>query len=146
MKVLTVLVILGICCTALAQTSPSTSSDAEEEVSAVQKQWLEAEQHGDASALDRILDDDFVGSGPGGDVIRKSDLVASTPGDQPKGFLNQNLADIIVKAFGRTVVVLGKLVDPNDKTHQVRFSMVYEKRANQWKMVAAQLVPVVVQS
>jgi hypothetical protein len=106
----------------------------------------EAEQHGDAAALDRILDNDFVGSGPSGDLIRKSDLVVPAPGEQPKGFLNQNLSDVTVKAFGRTVVVLGKLVDPNDKTHQVRFSMVYERRANQWKMVAAQLVPVVVQS
>ncbi len=130
----------------MAQSSPATSGDAEEEVAGVQKQWLEAEQHGDAAALDRILDDEFVGSGPGGNVIRKSDLVATVPADQPKGFLNQSLADLTVKAFGRTVVVLGKLVDPNDKTHQVRFSMVYEKRANQWKIVAAQLVPVVVES
>ena len=146
MKILAVLVVLGICCTAVAQTSSAASSDAEEQVAGVQKQWLEAEQHGDAAALDRILDDDFVGSGPSGDLIRKSDLVATVPADQPKGFLNQNLSDITVKAFGRTVVVLGKLVDRNDKTHQVRFSMVYERRANQWKMVAAQLVPVVVQS
>jgi|SRR5271157_1671653 len=145
MKILGLFVILGLCYAALAQTSAPSKGDAEEEVARVQKQWLEAEQHGDAAALDRILDDDFVGSGPGGNVLQKSDLVVAAPGSQPRGFLNQKLADTTVKAFGRTVVVFGKLVDPNDKTHQVRFSMVYAKRSDQWKMVAAQLVPVVVQ-
>ena len=145
MKILGVLVIVGVCCAALAQTSAPTKGDVEEEVARVQKLWLEPEQHGDAAALDRILGDDFVGSGPGGNLLQKSDLVVAAPGSQPKGFLNQNLADTTVKAFGKTVVVFGKLVDPSDKTHQVRFSMVYTKRADQWKMVAAQLVPVVVQ-
>ena len=145
MKILGLLVILGVCCAALAQTSTPTKGDAEEEVARVQKLWLDAEQHGDAAALGRILDDDFVGSGPGGNLLQKSDLVIAAPGSQPRGFLNQNLADTTVKAFGRTGVVLGKLVDPNDKTHQIRFSMVYAKRGDQWKMVAAQLVPVVVQ-
>ena len=50
-----------------------------------------------------------------------------------------------MKAFGKTVVVFGKLVDSGNKTHQIRFSMVYVKRADQWKMVAAQLVPIVTQ-
>lgn len=145
MKILNLLVILGVCCGALAQTSIPLKGNAEEEVTRVQKQWLEAEQHGDAAALDRILDDDFVGSGPGGDLLQKSDLVIAAPGSQPRSFLNDNLADTTAKAFGKTVVVLGKLVDSNDKTHQTRFSMVYVKRADQWKMVAAQLVPVVTQ-
>src|SRR5271157_2485807 len=116
MKILGVLVIVGVCCAALAQTSAPTKGDVEEEVARVQKLWLEAEQHGDAAALDRILGDDFVGSGPGGNLLQKSDLVVAAPGSQPKGFLNQNLADTTVKAFGKTVVVFGKLVDPSDKT------------------------------
>jgi hypothetical protein len=144
MKFLGVLFILGVCYAVLSQTSTPTKSNAEDEVASVQKLWLEAEQRGDAAALDRILDDGFVGSGPGGNLIQKSDLVVTAPESQPRNFLNQNLADTTVKAFGNTVVVLGKIVDSNDKSHQVRFSMVYEKRANQWKMVAAQLVPVVV--
>jgi hypothetical protein len=40
MKILAVLVVLGICCTALAQISPAASGDAEEKVAGVQKQWL----------------------------------------------------------------------------------------------------------
>ncbi|MFZ0911928.1 MAG: nuclear transport factor 2 family protein [Candidatus Korobacteraceae bacterium] len=145
MKMFSLLVMVGLCCTALAQTPAPAKGNSEEEVSKVQQQWLEAEQHGDAAVLDRILDDDFVGSGPGGDLLQKSDLVIAAPGSQPRSFLNENLADTTAKAFGKTVVVLGKLVDSNDKTHQTRFSMVYVKRADQWRMVAAQLVPVVTQ-
>jgi ketosteroid isomerase-like protein len=145
MKMFSLLVMVGLCCTALAQTPAPAKGNSEEEVSKVQQQWLEAEQHGDAATLDRILDDDFVGSGPGGDLLQKSDLVIAAPGSQPRSFLNENLADTTAKAFGKTVVVFGKLVDAGNKTHQIRFSMVYVKRADQWKMVAAQLVPVVAQ-
>jgi ketosteroid isomerase-like protein len=145
MKMFSLFVMVGLCCTALAQTPAPAKGNSEEEVSKVQQQWLEAEQHGDAAVLDRILDDDFVGSGPGGDLLQKSDLVIAAPGSQPRSFLNENLADTTAKAFGKTVVVFGKLVDSGNKAHQIRFSMVYAKRADQWKMVAAQLVPVVAQ-
>jgi len=106
-----------VCYAVLSQTSTPTKSNAEDEVASVQKLWLEAEQRGDAAALDRILDDGFVGSGPGGNLIQKSDLVVTAPESQPRNFLNQNLADTTVKAFGNTVVVLGKIVDSNDKSH-----------------------------
>lgn len=145
MKTFVLLAMLGVCCSPLAQTSAPAKANAEEEVGKVQQLWLDAEQHGDAATLDRIVDDDFVGSAPGGNLLQKSDLVVPSPGSQPRGFLNQNLADTSVKAFGKTAVVFGKLVDAHDKSHQIRFSMVYTKRADQWKIVAAQLVPVVTQ-
>jgi hypothetical protein len=145
MRILGVLIILGACTAALAQTTAPAKLNSEDQVVAVQKLWFAAEQRGDAATLDQILDDGFVGSGPGGNLIQKSDLVVTAPGPQPKGFLDQTLVDTTVKAFGNTVVVMGKIVDSNDKSHQVRYSMVYTKRADQWKMVAAQLVPVVVQ-
>ena len=45
MKMFSLFVMVGLCCTALAQTPAPAKGTAEEEVAKVQELWLNAEQH-----------------------------------------------------------------------------------------------------
>jgi len=126
-----------VSCNLLAQ---SRTSSGEEAVLKTTQSWLEAEQQKDVPALQRIISDDFVGSGPGGSTIDKEMIVNMPEGAKP--FNKTKLTSLSAKVFGVSAVVFGKLetTDPSDPP-VMRFSMFYVKRGGDWKMVAAQLVP-----
>jgi len=115
---------------------------AEDELIAVVREWLAAEQSGDRAALNRIIADDFIGSAFGGNVVSKDDLVPSEGEDSPR-FPSSTLKESTVRAFGTTAVVMGRLALENaGQPGQIRFTFVLMKRQSGWQMVAAQLARV----
>jgi len=115
---------------------------AEDELRAVVREWLAAEQSGDRAALNRIIADDFIGSAFGGNGVSKSDLVPSEGEDAPR-FPSSSLKEYKVRAFGATGVVMGRLALENAALPgQIRFTIVLLKRQAGWQMVAAQLARV----
>jgi len=61
--------VLGLLLALVAACSPpallrggSSGGDAQDEIAAMEREWMEAVQHQDSVALDRIIADDFVGS------------------------------------------------------------------------------------
>lgn len=121
-----------------AAFAQSKSPD-EAAVLSLQQQWLEASQKADDEALRQIIDDSFVGSTPNNHIINKQTLVsASAP-----SFTNTHFFDLKASVIGDTAVVFGNLVTPGNPT-ALRCAMVYTKRAGTWRMIAAQLVPVMV--
>lgn len=128
---------LLLCCgTLLAQNGPD-----QEAVLKTENAWLRAEQQGDIPALQSIIADEFVGSGPNGATIDKEMITNVPEGAHP--FDKAKLTDVSASVFGPSAVVFGKIETTNPQDPPVmRFAMFYLKRAGQWKMVAAQLVPV----
>ena len=115
---------------------------AEDELIAVVREWLAAEQSGDHAALNRIIADDFVGSAFGGNVVSKSDLIPTEGEDAPR-FPSSSLKESTIRAFGATGVVMGRLAVENaGQPGQLRFTIVLMKREAGWQMVAAQLIRV----
>lgn len=138
MKGYVCLVVLLLAGVSIAQT---TQTSEEQAVLKVQQTWLVASQAKDSATLHKILADSFVGCPPGGGLVDK-EMVANVPeGDTP--FDHQKLTDLSVKVFGTSAVVFGKLVStkPEDKSINTRFAMFYVKRAGEWQLAAAQLVP-----
>lgn len=122
----------------IAQTN---TKSAEEDVVKTTNAWLHASQTKDVETLKRIIADDFVGSGPGGNGVDK-EMITGTP-DGATPFDNCKLTDLSAKAFGNTAVVFGKLSSNSPVGPAItRFAMFYMKRGGEWKMIAAQLVPV----
>jgi len=115
---------------------------AEDELIAVVREWLAAEQSGDRAALNRIIADDFIGSAFGGNVVSKSDLIPTEGEDAPR-FPSSSLKESTIRAFGATGVVMGRLAVENaGQPGQLRFAIVLMKREAGWQMVAAQLIRV----
>ena len=114
----------------------------EDELMAVVRAWLAAEQSGDRAALNRILADDFIGSAFGGNVISRDDLLPPEGEDAPR-FPSTSLRESAVRAFGTTGVVMGRLaMESPGQPGQIRFTIVLTKRPVGWQMVAAQLARV----
>ena len=139
MKVYVCLFMLLFAGVLFAQSSAPKSE--EEAVLKTESAWLEAEQKSDVLALQSIIADEFVGSGPNGATIDKEMIVSIPEGAHP--FEKSKLTDVSAKIFGMSAVVFGKLQTTNPQDPPVmRFAMFYVKRGGQWKIVAAQLVPV----
>ena len=118
-----------------------TNSADEQAVLNIENAWLQAEQQRDIPALQSIIAEGFAGSGPNGAAIDKEMIINIPEGAHP--FDKTRLMDVSAKTFGTSAVVYGKMVTTNPQDPPVmRFAMFYVKRAGQWKMVAAQLVPV----
>ena len=127
---------------ALAQTTakPEANNGAEQTVLKLTQEWLDAEEHLDRAVLNRIIADDFLGTGPMGTTVSKTDVI---PGEGSGGHgLAISGLDIKVRIFGDTGIVTGRGV-PKAKDHpELRFTVVFVKRAGQWQMVAGHLSPV----
>jgi len=127
---------------ALAQTTakPEPNNFAEQTVLKLTQEWLAAEEHTDREVLNRIIADDFLGTGPMGTTVSKTDVIPAE-GSGGHGLAISGL-DIKVRMFGDTAIVTGRGVPKAKDRPELRFTVVFVKRANLWQMVAGHLSPV----
>ena len=124
---------------ALAQTpnKPEPANSAEQIVLKLTQEWLDAEDKVDRAALNRIIADDFLGTGPMGSTVTKTDVI---PGE---GTGAHGLAitgkDINARVFGDTAIITGRGVPKVQDRPEMRFTVVFVKRADRWQMVAGHL-------
>lgn len=132
--------------TAFAQktaTSAAPNASAEETVALATQAWLDADERQDRAALDKIIASDFQGTAPGGRTVYKRDVLPEA--GAPEGHrLGINALDVKARVFGDTAIVTGRGVPktPERPDHgELRFTLVFVKRASSWQMVAAHLSP-----
>ncbi len=122
-----------------AQTTakPEPNNSAEQTVLKLTQEWLEAEDRVDRAALNRIIADDFLGTGPRGNTLTKTDVI---PADGVTHGLAISGQDIKVRVFGDTAVVTGRGVPKGaPERPELRITVVFVKRADRWQMVAGHL-------
>jgi len=106
---------------------------------ALNREWGEAEIRHDEAALQRILDDRFVCTWPGGKTVDKAGFMAAV---LQGSFISQTLSDEITLIHGDTAVsvatdtVTGFADNGAEETHVLRFTATYIKRAGQWRAIA----------
>ena len=124
---------------ALAQTTakPEPNNSAEQAVLKLTQEWLDAEDRVDRAALNRIIADDFLGTGPMGTTVSKTDVIPQE-GSGGHG-LAINGQDIKVRVFGDTAIATGRGVPKAKDRPELRFTVVFVKRADRWQMVAGHL-------
>ena len=124
---------------ALAQATakPEPNNSAEQTVLKLTQEWLDAEDRTDRAALNRIIADDFLGTGPRGTTLSKTDVI---PGEGSGGHgLAITGLDIKVRVFGDTAIATGRGVPKVQDRPELRFTVVFVKRADRWQMVAGHL-------
>ena len=124
---------------ALAQATakPEPNNSAEQTVLKLTQEWLDAEDRVDRATLNRIIADDFLGTGPMGTAVSKTDVIPQE-GSGGHGLAITGL-DIKVRVFGDTAIATGRGVPKVQNRPELRFTVVFVKRADRWQMVAGHL-------
>lgn len=137
----TIFLVLALCvglALAFAQ-KPKTApnSKPENQVAQVERDWLAADAKGDAASLRRIISDDFIGSSFDGKLLGKEDIIPEDSG--PGGFAGALPGETNVRVFGDTGVLFGIINTGGPQARQIRVTLVCQKRAPGWQIVAAQM-------
>ena len=114
------------------------NSNPEDAVSQLVQAWLNAESEGDTTALDKLIADDFMGTGPGGNILNKSDIVPPAGGERPR-MPKSRVKESSVRLFGTTAVAMGSVVYETLPQPGFRFTLVFLNRGQGWQMIAAHL-------
>ena len=123
------------------RTSAAAATEDEASVLRVQREWMEAIRDKDATALDRILADDYTYTDSRGRVSNKADSLrqARSVGGRMTSF---QTSDEKAHIFGDTAVVTGRLRvegvsggEPYDA--EVRFTDILARIEGEWRAVAA---------
>ncbi len=126
---------------AFAQTTakPEQNNSVEQAVLKLTQEWLEAENRVDRAALNRIIADDFLGTGPMGTTVSKTDVIPRE-GSEGRGLAISG-QDIKVRVFGDTAIVTGRGVPKTQEQErgELRFTLMFVRRVDTWQMVAAHL-------
>ena len=108
----------------------------EDQILQLERDWLAASGKGDVVLLRRIVADDFMGESTDGRLLSKEDVIPREPG--ASAFEGALPTETNVRVFGNTAVLMSylKMIDSGEL---VRITHVYQKRAQNWQMIAAQL-------
>ena len=103
--------------------------------------WTDAALKKDASALDKILADDWVGQGSTGTSTKAQALAELKSGDNKLD--SQTLGDMKVRVFGNTAVVTGSDDEKSsykgkDTSGHWIWTDVFVKRQGRWQAAASQ--------
>jgi Domain of unknown function (DUF4440) len=109
----------------------------EDQVAQLERDWLAADGKGDLVSLRRIIADDFIGSSFDGSLLSKDDIIPQTGG--PGGFAGAAPGETIVRVFGDTAVLMGVITPGGPQPKAIRVTLVCQKRAGVWQMIAARL-------
>jgi uncharacterized protein (TIGR02246 family) len=101
---------------------------------------IQAQVHADATALDRIYADDFIGVGPSGTVRTKPQVIADFTSGNLK-FQSITTDEVQVRVYGNTAVETGlSTMTGQDKGKDVprdtRFTRVWVNQRGRWRLVA----------
>lgn len=121
-----------------APRSMAQASKVEDTVLQLVQAWLNAESGGDTAALDKLIAEDFIGTGPGGNILNKSDIVPPAGEERPR-MPKSHVKDSAVRLFGNTAVVMGSVAEETQDQPGFRFTLVFLNRGQGWQMIAAHL-------
>ncbi len=130
-------------CIALGQkqsASNDQSRSVEQEIRQLDDERIQAQIGADASTIDRIYADDFIGVGPSGTVRTKSQVIADfTSGSLKFQFITTN--EVQVHIYENTAVETGlstMVGQDKDKTvpRDTRFTRVWVRQKGHWRLVA----------
>ena len=138
--ILLAIVASGFCAVEARQSS---QADVENYIKMSESQWAEVDVTRDATVIERILADDFVGVAPDGSPYTKPDEVRSANGPE-RQYVSNHLVDIKVRFYGDTAVAQGS--EAWEKRNGVRGKYVWTdtwiRRNGKWQIVAAEDVQV----
>jgi ketosteroid isomerase-like protein len=140
-RALTVCVAGALICT-VPHTAKGQES-VEKKVMQLEHDWAEADQKGDAAAMERYEAPDFTFTTPDGAVTGRADDINDLKTGNFKAEAIE-LNDLKVRVYGKAAVVTGKATLKNCKWHgkdisgDYRFTDVWADTGGKWQVVASQ--------
>ena len=121
-------------------TTGTQRSSIEQAIKQLDDERIQAQVGADASALDRIYADDFIGVGPSGTVRTKKQVISDFTSGTLK-FQSITTDEVQVRVYDNTAVETGlSTMDGKDKGKSVprntRFTRVWVKQQGHWRLVA----------
>src|SRR5207248_6086656 len=97
-------------------------SQSEQEVRKLEREWLDAYEHHDSAAMDRILADDFKLTQSGGGVQTKADILAALKvADNSRGPTTKfSTEDVQSRVEGDTMILTGRFIQRMERNGQMR--------------------------
>ena len=104
-----------------------------------ERQWAESVASGDASVVERILANDFIGVDPRGQLYDKAKMISDTR-DGPKFFASNHLNQVKIRFYGDTAVAQGSESWERRTDERGRFvwTDTWLRRDGRWEIVAAE--------
>jgi len=143
MKTLTFGLVL-VLVTFVSQTNKGSPSNPREgdtrELERLENVWNEAHERGDVDALEGLWSDDLEVDVPRMPAMNKADVLNFARSGRMK-FLRYATWDIRIRIYGDTAVVSGRLqrtrqIDSKELSDHWRFTKVYVRQAQQWRVVS----------
>jgi ketosteroid isomerase-like protein len=121
-------------------------AQAEEQILERGQEWATAELRGDATALDRLLADDFIGIGPRGFMLTKEQWLARFRSGDIR-YDSFTWDDVRVRVYGDAAVATGRQAQQGkykdqDIAGQFRATLVFVRQGGRWVLAALQLSPI----
>ncbi len=146
LRALTVLLALLVtgCRQPASESSDVSHQAAEQQVLAVEDEYVAAEINRDEAALRRLVDDRFVFNSADGTTSGKDALIQSVLGMNMTG---QTISERSVLVAGDLAVTFGtaeirhRPQGGDERTTVLRYTTVYTKRQGDWRMIALQMTP-----
>jgi len=118
----------------------SDRTSVEEIIRKLDNERIQAQIHADATALDRIYADDFIGVGPSGTVRTKPQVISDFTSGNLK-FQSITTDEVQVRVYENTAVETGlSTMTGQDKGKTVprdtRFTRVWVKQQGRWRLVS----------
>ena len=131
-----VAIIFALAIAAQAQTSEKRARDY---IRKSESAWAESVASGDATVIERILADDFVGVDPKGKTYTKKQMISETL-EGPKHFVSNHLDDVKIRFYGNTAVAQGSesWVKKNGERGRFVWTDTWIFRAGSWQIVSAE--------
>lgn len=107
----------------------------EDQILQLEHDWLAADAKGDTAKLQAIVADDFMGGSSDGRLLSKQDIIPQR--GSAGAFAGAVTKDTTVRVFGDTAVLMGAIKAADSE--EIRVTMVCQRRASGWQMIAAQL-------
>lgn len=132
------LAILGLLCLCHC-SAQKDQKETERYILDSERQWAESVATGDASAIERILADDFIGVDPKGRLYTKQQMIDETR-NAPKYFVSNRLNDVKVRFYDKTAVAQGSETWEKHSGERGRFvwTDTWLERNGLWQIVAAE--------
>ena len=140
-----VIAVLALAAASIAggqEQSPGSDqkSSVEQTIRQLDNERIQAQIHADATALDRIYAEDFIGIGPSGTVRHKPEVLSDFTSGHLK-FQSITTDEVQVRVYENTAVETGlSTMVGQDKGKAVprdnRFTRVWVKQQGRWRLVA----------
>ena len=136
--VLGIILVFGISNPVFAEVS-FDRAEAKAQILKSSQDWADVLVSGDASALETLLSDDMVGTAPNGRLYTKREFIDRIKMNPP-GLASNKVNAVKIRFFGNVAVAQGSetAIQKDGKSNLIVWTDIYELRAQQWVIVAAQ--------